>query len=226
MIVSIHQPAYLPWLGYFHRIAGSDLHIVLDHVQFEKGSFTNRNRVRTPGGSCWLTVPVKTRGRFGDLRIRDIETAGDRWRARHWLTLRASYARAPCFAEHAPFFEEALARPWPRLRELAREVTGYLLAAFGIRTPLIYSSDLGVGGRKDALVLELCKAAGARVYLSGPFGRDYLHEPAFRDAGIEVRYHDFRHPVYRQAFPGFEPGMAAIDLLFNHGPRGREILIS
>ena len=96
MIVSINQPAYLPWLGYFHRIAVSGAHVVLDHVQFEKNSFTNRNKVRTAGGWCWLTVPVRTKGRFGDLAIRSLEIDNSTdWRARHWKTLYQSYKRAP-----------------------------------------------------------------------------------------------------------------------------------
>ena len=82
MIVSINQPAYLPWLGYFHRIAVSDLHVVLDHVQFEKNSFTNRNKVRTASGTPWLTVPVRSKGRFGDLAINEVDIADGRWTAK------------------------------------------------------------------------------------------------------------------------------------------------
>lgn len=107
MIVSVNQPAYLPWPGYFHRIAVSDTHVVLDHVQFEKNSVTNRNKVRTATGWSWLTVPLRTKGRFGDLAIRSVEidNATD-WRTRHWKTLRQSYGRAPHFAAHAAYFED------------------------------------------------------------------------------------------------------------------------
>ena len=225
MIVSINQPAYLPWLGYFHRIAVSDLHVVLDSVQFEKYSFTNRYRVRTREGSTWLTVPVRTGGRFGDLVIRDIEVADDpRWAAKHWATLQASYRKAPHFAEHAPFFEDTYRRPWSRLADVAAHVTAYLLDAFGITTPLVRSSDLAVTGAKDELVLNLCTATGATTYLSGPLGRDYLRTELFDAAGIEVAFHDYRHPEYPQAHPGFEPYMAAVDLLFNCGARSLDVL--
>lgn len=225
MIVSINQPAYLPWLGYFHRIAVSDLHVVLDTVQFEKNSFTNRNRVRTREGSCWLTVPVKTTGRFGNLVIGDLKISDDpRWPAKHWATLQANYRKAPFFAEHAPFFEETYQRPWSRLNDLAGHLTAYLLEAFGITTPLVASSTLKAVGAKDELVLNLCRQTGATVYLSGPLGRDYLRAELFDAAGIEVRFHDYRHPEHRQAQPGFEPLMAAVDLLFNYGPGGREVL--
>ena len=219
MIVSINQPAYLPWLGYFHRIAVSDLHIVLDHVQFEKNSFTNRNKVRTREGWCYLTVPVKTKGRFGDLPIHRLEIANETpWAKKHWDGLRFNYAKAPHFARHAPFLEAVYARRWDYLMDLMRETNAYFLDAFGIKTPLLFSSQMGVEGAKDMLVLNLCRAAGATTYLSGPLGRDYLREERFAEAGIAVRYDDYEHPVYPQAFPGFEPRMAALDLLLNRGP--------
>lgn len=228
MIVSINQPAYLPWLGYFHRIALSDLHVVLDHVQFEKNSFTNRNKVRTKEGWCWLTVPVKTKGRFGDLAIHKLECADseDHWTRKHWDTLRFHYARVPYLAQHAAFFEGVYQKQWLRLNDLLREVTEYLLRAFETTCPLLYSSEMGVEGAKDELVLNICRAVGATVYLSGPVGRNYLHEDRFREAGIEVVYHDYAHPAYPQAHPGFEPFMSAVDLLFNCGPESRRIMMN
>lgn len=226
MIVSIHQPAYLPWLGYFHRIAMSDAHIILDHVQFEKNSFTNRNKVRTADGWCWLTVPVKTAGKFGNLPINEIEVANDpSWAARHWETLRQNYSRAPFFAEHSPFFRNLYDNAWPKLAELTAASSGYLLNVFGISTKLYVSSQMKVPGRKDELVLNLCREVGASTYVSGPLGRDYLREELFQQHGIAVQYDDYRHPTYPQTYPGFEPNLAAIDLLFNAGPASREILL-
>lgn len=226
MIVSINQPAYLPWLGYFHRIAVSDAHIVLDHVQFEKNSFTNRNKIRTADGWCWLTVPVKTAGKFGDLSIHEIEIADEKkWAQKHWQALRLNYSKAPFFAQHAGFFEGTYSRSWPRLNDLMQEITGYLLGAFGIRTKLYFSSQMNVSGKKDELVLNLCRELKATAYLSGPLGRDYLREELFRDHGIAVRYDDYHHPTYKQAYPGFEPYMAAIDLLFNAGPASLDIIL-
>jgi hypothetical protein len=226
VIVSINQPAYLPWLGYFHRIAVSDLHIVLDHVQFEKNSFTNRNRLRTPAGSAWLTVPVRTSGRFGMLPIDQVEIADTAWRRKHWDTMRFAYAKAPFFAVHQEFFRQLYARDWPRLAPLCEAITAELCAAFAIATPRVRSSNLGVGGQKADLVLNLCRAVGATMYLSGPLGRNYLDRAAFASAGVELAFHDYRHPEYRQAFPGFETAMSAPDLLFNYGPASAAILCS
>ncbi|MBV8889684.1 MAG: WbqC family protein [Alphaproteobacteria bacterium] len=226
MIVSINQPAYLPWLGYFHRIAASDLHIVLDHVQFEKNSFTNRNKIRTAAGPCWLTVPVRTGGRFGELPIMNVEIAEPAWRRKHWDSLRFAYAKAPFFRDHQHFFRGVYERDWPLLMPLQTEITGRLCAAFDIATPRISSSELRVQGRKGDLVLALCRAVGATTYLSGPLGRDYLDPDAFAAAGIRLAFHDYRHPEYRQVSPGFEPFMAGPDLLFNHGPQSGAILRS
>lgn len=225
MIVSINQPAYLPWLGYFHRIAVSNVHVVLDHVQFEKNSFTNRNKVRTADGWCWLTIPVRTAGKFGDLPINRIEIDNEKpWGRKHWSTLRLNYARAPYFQDHARFFDDIYQRSWTKLSDLVIEVTRYLLDTFGIQTKLIFSSQLAIAGKKEELLLNLCRELGATEYLSGPLGRNYLRQEVFHSHAISVRYDDYQHPTYPQAYSGFEPFMAAIDLLFNVGPGSLEVI--
>jgi len=224
MIVSINQPAYLPWLGYFHRIAVSDLHIVLDDVQFEKNSFTNRNKLRMKQGWCWLTVPLKTKGRFGEL-INQLEIANDqKWANKHLNTIRMNYAKAPYFKEHIGFFVETYSHDWHYLSDLIHKTTNHILSTLQIRTPLRRSSEMKVGGRKDELALNLCRAVGADVYLSGPLGQNYIREKIFQDAGIRVIYQNYIHPVYRQSHPGFEAHMSTVDLIFNHGPRSYEIM--
>jgi hypothetical protein len=226
VIVSINQPAYLPWLGYFDRISASDLHIVLDHVQFEKNSFINRNKVRTSDGWTWLTVPVLTKGRFGELPILSVEVDNTKpWPAKHWATIRQSYAKCPHFAEYGSFFEHIYSRTWPQLAELARETTEYIAReAFGITTPMRRSSEMNPAGAKSELILNLCKSVGATVYLSGPLGRGYLDEGRFAEAGISVRYHDYVHPKYPQRHAGFEPFMSAVDVLFNCGRDSKSLL--
>lgn len=225
MILSINQPAYLPWLGYFHRIAISDLHVVLDHVQFEKNSFTNRNRVCTAQGSTWLTVPVRTKGRFGNLPISRLEIAADgRWAGKHWATLSQAYARAPHFQEHAEFFRDTFDRRWHLLADLMTHLTSYLLDALRVETRCVRSSELDVRAAKSDLILDVCRTLNATHYLSGPVGRDYLDLNKFEEQGIGVVFHDYRHPTYPQCEPGFQPFMAAVDLLFNCGSDGSDIL--
>jgi hypothetical protein len=227
MIVSINQPAYLPWLGYFHRIAVSDHHVVLDHVQFEKNSFTNRNKVRTAQGWCWLTVPLKTSGRFGDLSIHLLEFADDpKWRKKHWETLAGSYKRAPHFAEHAPFFEASIKNEALGFNALLREMLIHCCRALAIETKLSFSSEMTVEGKKDELVLSICQKLGATLYLSGSLGRQYLRESIFTESGIRVAYQDYQHPTYPQIHGEFMPYMGIVDLLFNCGPRSRDIVMS
>lgn len=227
MIVSINQPAYLPWLGYFHRIAVSDHHVVLDHVQFEKNSFTNRNKVRTASGWNWLTVPVKTKGSFGDLGISQLEINNQtNWARKHWATMQQNYAKAPFFKKHADFFESVYQQEWSKLNDLCRTLTDYLLMAFDIKTPLSYSSALNPVGAKDDLVLNLCQEYEATTYLSGSLGRQYLDGGKFKQAGIEIVYQDYHHPSYPQVYDdAFEPYMGAIDLLFNCGPESLRVLL-
>jgi hypothetical protein len=229
MIVSINQPAYLPWLGYFHRIAMSDLHIVLDHVQFEKNSFVNRNKVLGPNGPSWLTVPIKTKGMFGNLPIRDLEIVNQtHWQSSHWKTLRFTYGKCPYFPQYADFFEDAYARQWDRLFDLMVHLNTYILGLLQIKTPITVSSDYSPTLTKDQLVLQLCEKVGATTYISGALGRHYLKPEAFHDARINLEYQDYSHPAYPQAQSKtgiFVPYMCVVDLLFNCGPASRDIMM-
>ncbi|WP_424096599.1 WbqC family protein [Moorena producens] len=226
MIVSINQPAYIPWLGYFHRIAVSDVHIVLDHVQFEKNSFTNRNKVRTSNGWSWLTVPVKTKNRFGNLSIKSLEIENQpNWKQKHWKTLLNNYRKAPYFEMYSSFFLSVYQKEWQTLNDLCQIVTSYLLDTLGIKTRILFSSQMNPQGLKDSLVLDLCQKVNAQTYLSGALGKNYLREEIFEEAGIQVTYQDYHHPQYEQCQSGdFEPFLSAIDLIFNHGPDSLKIL--
>jgi hypothetical protein len=227
MIVSINQPAYLPWLGYFERIARSDLHVVLDHVQFEKNSFTNRNKIRLKSGTTWLTIPVASKGRFGSLEINRLEFANEKtWQTKHWNSLQTNYARAPFFINYASSYER-LYKSQPLLFfPFVRAFLLQHLNDLGIKTPVLFSSDLNVSGQKSDLVLNICQAVGATTYLSGALGRNYLDPNSFEAAGISIRYQNYHHPTYQQAWSGFESHLGILDLLFNHGPDSLTILLS
>jgi hypothetical protein len=227
LIVSINQPAYLPWLGYFDRIYQSDVHVVLDHVQFEKNSMVNRNKIRTITGTQMLTVPVCSAGKFGDIPINSIAIANQvKWNRKHWQAIMQSYSRAKYFDKYGVYFEEKFNENWDILNILLKDITSYLLDQLGINTTIIYSSEMDVSGKKDQLVLNICKELGASKYLSGPFGRDYLSSSDFSSARIALEYHDYKHPTYTQCYDGFEKGMSVLDLLFNHGSKSLEILTS
>lgn len=219
MIVSINQPAYLPWLGYFDRIIKSDVHVVLDHVQFEKNSMVNRNKIRTHQGNTMLTVPVLTKGKFQDLSINTLEIdVRQPWRKKHWKAIQQNYSKAPFFKEYAPFLEDLYSKEWSDLLSIVKALNGFVINALNVQTKIIYSSDMNIEGEKSDLVLNICKSLDAKTYLSGPFGRDYLDRPSFDDAGISLEFHDYDHPKYAQMHGDFEPYMCIFDLLFNQGP--------
>lgn len=228
MNVSIMQPAFLPWLGYFNRIVHSDLHIVLDHVQIDKSSktnFANRNKIRTREGWIWLTVPIVRRGQTGNLALNRIRIAEDTdWIRKTWASIQHNYAGAKHFKRYSAPFEATFHQAWTHLADLNARLTEDFLRSFEIKVKTRLSSEMNVEGDKDDLILNLVKSAGATRYISGPFGRGYLDLDKFARAGIEVVFHDYAHPHYAQAFPGFEPCMSAIDLLFNCGPDSRKIL--
>lgn len=228
MIVSIMQPAYLPWLGFFDRVAASDLLILLDHVLIDRNSktkFANRNRIRTPQGWTWLTVPIRSKGKHGDLLLNEIELNNETdWAAKHWRAIELSYRRAPYFAGYEARFRALYERPWERLAELTAAGHDIFMDSLGLATRTVLSSTMDCRESKDRLIVELCEKAGASAYISGPFGRDYLKPEDFRASGIELLFHDYKHPEYSQCFDGFEPYMSTLDLLLNHGPQALGIL--
>ena len=195
MICSIAQPCYLGWDGYFDRIRRSDIHIVLDHVQFEKGSFTNRTRIRQRDGRVmWLTVPVEKGKPINETRVES-----GRWVNKHSQACQQEYGYAPMFP--------ALPCTLDRMCFVSTVDINQMLPE-PIETPCVISSWLGGAklGVKSDLVLNLCKEVGATQYLSGPLGRNYLDLPSFERVGIEVVYHDFK--------ASHDPPLSALDGLF------------
>lgn len=217
MIVAIHQPNYLPWSGFFDKMARCDRFVFLDTVPFSKHGYQNRSRVKGSGGPAWLTVPVLTHGHFGD-STQDIRVdAGQRWAPRHWRTLEQSYGRCPHFGEVAAVLRTVYERSWERLVDLNAELITRIAAALGISTPVVWASALGVEGRRSELLAAICRALGATTYLSGPSGASYLDEEPFRREGIGVTYHAFAPQPYPQRFPPFAPGLSVVDAWANCG---------
>jgi len=221
--VAIHQPHYLPWLGYLAKWAAADLLVFLDTVQYEKHGWQNRNRIKTAQGPRWLTVPVHAR--LGTA-IRDvtIDTAQP-WRARHLRAVEEAYAAAPYLGRHREALGALYAPAWERLAPLAVASARLLADACGIRTPTRLASELGAAATDptDRLV-ELCRAVGADTYLAGRDGAAYLDLERFRAAGIAVLAQAYAHPVYAQAHGEFVPFLSALDLLLTHGDDALSIL--
>ena len=226
MRVAIHQPHYLPWLGYLHRMAEADLFVVLDHVQFERGNYQNRTQVRVNAMPHWLTVPVIQRSQKERILDKAIDNSRD-WAQAHYETLRRAYSSAGYFSAYGARLKRVYEGRWQRLVDLNAAMLEVLRDAFGISTALARSSELCVQGAKSELVLNLCKAVGARALLVGLGGsRAYLDRAAFAEAGITLELQQFAHPVYPQRGPApFAPGLSALDVLFNCGPDSRRRLL-
>jgi hypothetical protein len=228
MIVSIHQPDYLPWLGFFDKVARCDVFVLLDNVKFSKNYFHNRNKIRTPDGWIWLTVPVLTKGKseqkINEVKINNITEK--KWAQKHWRSIEQNYRKAPFFNKYADFFEELYAKKWDSLAELNKTIVEYLVKMFGLDTKLYDVASLdNIKGSSTELLVSICTALKADVYLSGEFGKDYLDEKIFTAHGIKVVYQRFLHPEYKQMFEPFIPNMSAIDLLFNYGEGSKRILL-
>lgn len=217
VIVAIHQPAYLPWLGYLARIAACDAFVFLDTVQFEKNSFTNRNRIKTANGPQWLTVPVLGHGHttkpMNELAIDNRQD----WRKKHLRSVEQNYSRAPWFKQNFSRLAKLYSEPTDRLADLCFSQLQFWLAEFEITTPVVRASSLPVTGQKSGLVLALCEHLGASRYLSGPMGRDYLELGEFARRGIAVDFDEFVHPAYPQLYGDFVPALSVVDYWMNCG---------
>jgi hypothetical protein len=228
MILSVHQPQYLPWLGYFDKIAQSDTFVFLNCVQYKHREFQNRNKIRTADGWLWLTVPVETKDKHEQL-ISEVKIDNSlRWQEKHWRAIRTSYGKARFFKEYSEYFEYLYCRKkWDFLNQLNTEMTRHFLEIFEIKTPFCFESDVCVGQKSTERIIDLCKALKADIYLSGSGGKDYLDEKRFIEENITLKYQQFKHPVYQQCFlkneADFIPCMCALDLLFNEGPNSIKI---
>jgi len=225
MLIAIHQSHYLPWLGYIDKIDRVDRFVMLDDVQFEKNDWQNRNRILSPQGWQWLTVPVTFS--FGQ-QIRQVALSDSRWREKHWKSLAAVYGKSPFFKDTREDLETLYARSWTSLVDLNHALLSWLLDRLGVDTEVILSSELGVTGKATDRLVSLCRKLGGTSYLYGGHGKDYMDMEKFRQDGIEPVEQGFRHPVYPQRLGEriieFQNGMSSVDLLFQCGERGMTLL--
>jgi len=226
MILTAHQPVYLPWLGLFHKIALCDIFCIFDGAQYLKKDWNNRNKIITAAGEQWLTVPVLTAG-HREKPIREIEINNTvNWRDKHWKSLLYNYKKAPFFSKYSDFFEDLYKREWSNLVTLNDCILFYLLNTLGIKPKSCRASDLHFEGTKSDLVLDMCKKLGADVYIFGALGRDYAEVEKFEKDGISVQFQDYIHPVYPQLYADFISNLSVVDLLFNCGDKSYEILMA
>lgn len=226
MILTGHQPEYLPWLGFFDRIYKADIFVILDDVQYQKGGFINRNKIKTSQGWQWLTVPVKERERRKKIKEVVINNQSD-WGRVHWKALFYNYNKAPYFKEYADFFKGVFDKKWKLIAELDIFLLENIINILGIKRRIERSSSIKVTGEATDRLINICKALGATTYLSGPGGKEYMETERFKEENINVTFQDFVRPTYPQLFKekGFIPYLSVIDLLFNCGPESLNIIL-
>jgi hypothetical protein len=227
MIIAIHQPNFIPWLGYFYKIAKADTFVILDDVQYTKNSFINRNKIKTPNGSMWLTVPVITSEKFGQ-KINEVEIKDPIKTSNKILnTVKANYSRSEYFKLFFPEFESIINKYHISLSILNSELIQWVCKILDINTRILYSSKLPANHNEGTFrLVDICKLTGATIYLSGFGGNKYQDENIFRENKISLNISDFNHPVYKQLWGNFESNLSVIDLIFNSGPKSRSILLN
>ncbi len=222
--IAILQSNYVPWKGYFDLIASVDEFVLYDDMQYTRRDWRNRNRIKTPHGLQWLTVPVRVKGRF-EQAIRDTRIDGDAWAARHWKALACSYHRAPAFAAAAAWLEPLYRQRWTHLSALNRALIEAACARLDIKTRLSDSSDYALQADRNERLASICAQAGAAVYVSGPSARAYLDEAAFARRGIAVQWFEYGpYPEYPQLWGAFEHQVSILDLLFHAGAEAPRLL--
>jgi len=224
---AIMQPTYLPWMGYFDLMDQCDLFVILDSVQFEKRSWQQRNRIKTPSGELMLSVPVLSKGRF-DQEIREVQIdTAKNFQEGHLKAIKFNYAKAKYFDRYMGGLEEILLKKHKILADFNVELILWLKNALNIQTSLLRSSDLNVAGKKAELLVGICRSIGAGGYVSPQGARVYIEgTDIFPKNNIELRYQEFEHPIYTQMFGDFIPYMSVVDLLFNEGEKSLDIIRS
>lgn len=230
MILSVHQPQYIPWLGFFDKIVKSDTFVYLDTVQYKKREWQNRNQIRTKDGSMWLTVPVVSKGNGGSrqpinqVRIDNEST----WASDHLKSIQCWYGKAPFFEKYISFFEETYSKCCEKLIDLNITILDFLFNELNVSTKVMLESDIGTSLQSTDRIIEICQKVNADTYLTGIGGGNYLDESKFERENIKLVYQDYLHPTYQQQFlnesQAFLPNMSIVDLLFNEGEKSSTIL--
>jgi hypothetical protein len=225
--IAIVQSNYIPWKGYFDLIHAVDEFVLFDTVQYTRRDWRNRNRIKTPAGLQWLTIPVATKGRYLDT-IDSIEVSDPAWTQRHWRSIVANYSRASHFRTMAPRLEEVfLTCAETRLSAVNHHFLKGLCGLLGIETPFSWSSRYTMAEGQTERLVSICVAAGASTYLSGPSAASYIEPDLFAAAGIVLEYFDYQgYPEYDQLYPPFEHGVSVVDLLLSQGPDATRYMLT
>ena len=223
MIVAVHQPQYLPWLGYIHKMIQADVFCFLDNVQYKKNEWQNRNRIKTAQNQQWITVPVCYRfpQKISEVAINNTQ----KWAKKHLQALVTNYSKAPYFEDYFPTLKECLTRDWKWLSGLNVFLIEYLREFLGFQQkPTVLASNLTLSDDPTDRLIDICKSVGADTYLSGQDGANYMNLDRFKENNIQVIFQEFNHPFYPQLYNEFQSHLSVVDLLFNCGPESLEII--
>ena len=215
--VAIHQPNWIPYLGYFDKIRNSDIFVFLDNVTYTKNDFINRNKIKTPDGWCWLTVPVVNKNILKTPICEVKINNSTNWRKKHWNSIKFNYGRAPHFEEHRDFFEKTYHSDWRLLAELNKFLIKKVCTFLGIKGIFVDASTLDVKGSRTTLLVDICEALEADTYLSGIAGKNYIRHDLFEQKNIDITFQEFKSPTYPQLHGDFIPNLSIIDYLLNCG---------
>ena len=223
MVVTAHQPNFLPYTGFIDKADRSDVFVILDTVQFEKNGWQNRNKIRTKDGWMWLTVPILHK--FGQA-INEVRINSKvRWGHKHMAAMVTNYSKACYFKQYREFFNEYYQRDWELLSELNIGLIKYLFNVLGLSVKILIASEMGeLPDEPNYRLIEIVRCAGGDKYLAGPGAMSYMNIELFLKSGIEVEIQKFTHPVYNQLYEPFEPGLSVVDLLFNRGDSSLSII--
>ena len=226
MIISANHPYFCPFPGFFSKGLLSDVLIILDEVQFPHGTtWISRNRFKNDQGSLWLTIPVWKKG-LGEQKINQVRICYEgRWPRKHLESLKSAYGNAPYLGDHLGFMEELFTGGFEKLIDLNLAIINYLMNCFQIKTRLVLLSRLGVKGRASQLLIEICRAMGASVFLAQSQAKKYFDAELFQREGIELRYFRYVAPIYPQLWGEFLANLSTFDLVFNCGPKAPDILL-
>ena len=226
--VAILQSNYIPWKGYFDIIASVDEFIFYDEMQYTKNDWRNRNKIKTPNGLHWLSIPVATKGHLSqDVRIMDAKIVNKKWANSHWNTIKQFYKKAPYFKDYADIFEKIYKECEQEefLCKINYKFIYVINEILGIKTKISFSQDYGLIDGKTERLVDLVQKAGGTEYLSGPAAKDYIVSELFEEANINLSWMDYsNYPEYPQLYPPFEHGVSILDLIFNCGPDVRKYM--
>ncbi|MEK6859092.1 MAG: WbqC family protein [Nanoarchaeota archaeon] len=223
MKVAIHQPNFLPYLGFFDKCDYADVVILYDSAQFSKNDFQNRNRLRKSVGWRWITIPVSYK--FKD-SIAKVRFASNRWQCEHLAIIEQNYNRATHYKKYISSLMRLYNASGDSLANFNMSLIKFFFDELGIKKKIILSSELGISSSSTQALVDMCKKVGATEYVSGVDGRNYLDLKLFKKENFKVAFQEYQHPIYNQCYSGFEPHMSILDLLFNKGPNSLNIIRS